>query len=48
MDGQDSYACVSDAIHELDVDCVHISGTALCQLANLGINKPFKVRLQYK
>jgi hypothetical protein len=51
----DSYRChsterVTDAIHHLGVDCVHIPGgcTALCQPADVGINKPFKVRLQHK
>lgn len=51
----DSYQChstqrVTDTIHDLGVDCIHIPGgcTALCQPVDVGINAPFKVRLQHK
>jgi hypothetical protein len=51
----DSYRChtttmVCNAINELGVDLVHIPGgcTPLCQPVDVGINKPFKSRMQNK
>jgi len=51
----DSYCChtttsVHSAIEQLGVDLVHIPGgcTPLCQPVDVGINKPFKVRMQNK
>lgn len=50
----DSYRChtmqpVKNAIEHLGVDCMYIPGgcTALCQPVDVGINKPFKNRMQH-